>query len=185
MIMRDTLCLDPPNPHASASPPPHTQSQGVCRGAGKGGGCCHGWVFGQAAFSSSLLLLPPSLPQATMTMGAGLFGASLGVFVKMASNSMRKIPLRRGKELELGCDVVEEGVVGGAEGERAKASRKQANDGEAHCCVPRRLAFGQRHGQLLEETKERSMRISRRRKKGLGGNGGRQALSAHSPLPFA
>ncbi|GAB5030055.1 Hypothetical protein NocV09_00201890 [Nannochloropsis oceanica] len=30
-----------------------------------------------------------------MTMGAGLFGASLGIFVKMASNSMRKIPLRR------------------------------------------------------------------------------------------
>jgi len=39
-----------------------------------------------------------------MTMGAGLFGASLGIFVKMASNSMRKIPLRRGKGL--GCGVM-------------------------------------------------------------------------------
>ena len=37
-----------------------------------------------------------------MTVGAGLFGASLGIFVKMASNSMRKIPLRRGKSLVCG-----------------------------------------------------------------------------------
>lgn len=44
---------------------------------------------------------PPTHRQATMTMGAGLFGASLGIFVKMASNSMRKIPLRRGKGLSV------------------------------------------------------------------------------------
>ena len=47
-----------------------------------------------------------------MTMGAGLFGASLGVFVKMASNSMRKIPLRRGKELGCGGGGVWVGIGG-------------------------------------------------------------------------
>lgn len=30
---------------------------------------------------------------------AGVVGASIGVVVKIASNSMRKLPLRRGEEL--------------------------------------------------------------------------------------